>query len=289
VSHDAEVEAHDPSTVDGFVRDLIRRSAAKLVAADHEVREGDPDAIHRARVSTRRLRSDLATLRPVLRRRDVDPIRDELQWLGGHLGSMRDLQVLRGHLQHLADELDDVDPWPEATLWNQLDAGCARERSRMIDAMSGARYVQLLHALDELAADPPFRRSVDVTAPARPVMRRAARDAWRRAVRTAERLEPSPGDEALHELRKRIKRARYAAQAARRVGADPSPGPGELRRMQDHLGELHDAVVAAAWLRDATEGLDPATAFLAGRLHEAAMEQRCELRRTWRTEWDRLT
>jgi CHAD domain-containing protein len=59
--------------------------------------------------------------------------------------------------------------------------------------------------------------------------------------------------------------------------------------VQDHLGELHDTVVAAAWLHDEASFFLPVTAFLVGRLHESAVRRRHVLRSTWRQEWDRLT
>ena len=47
-----------------------------------------------------------------------------------------------------------------------------------------------------------------------------------------------------------------------------------------------DAAVAMAWLHDTSRELDPAAAFLAGRLHESADARRLELRATWREPWD---
>jgi CHAD domain-containing protein len=42
----------------------------------------EPDAVHQMRVATRRLRSALATYRPLLDRERTDPVRQELKWLG---------------------------------------------------------------------------------------------------------------------------------------------------------------------------------------------------------------
>ena len=53
-----------------------------------------PDAVHKARVATRRLRSALRTFRPLLDRTVTDPLRREVRWLTGALGAPRDAEVL---------------------------------------------------------------------------------------------------------------------------------------------------------------------------------------------------
>src|SRR5215472_8670210 len=61
-------------------------------------RDGDPDAVHDARVAVRRLRSTLRTFRPLLPAADLDSIRAELRWLGASLGQVRDAQVMSDRL-----------------------------------------------------------------------------------------------------------------------------------------------------------------------------------------------
>ena len=56
------------------------------------------DAVHKMRVAVRRLRSALATYRRLLDRDETDALRDELKWLGGVLGPVRDAEVIRDHL-----------------------------------------------------------------------------------------------------------------------------------------------------------------------------------------------
>src|SRR6266536_2890189 len=69
--------------------DLFRAYAGAQVQAIRErapeVRPDVPDAVHKFRVATRRLRSALATYRPVVDREAGDRIRVELKWLAGEL------------------------------------------------------------------------------------------------------------------------------------------------------------------------------------------------------------
>ena len=83
-----------------LVRRALARSVVRLLTHDPGVRLGeDPEAVHQARVATRRLRSDLRTFADVLDTAWSDPLRDELRTIGHALGDVRDLDVLLGHLE----------------------------------------------------------------------------------------------------------------------------------------------------------------------------------------------
>ncbi|HEY4236976.1 MAG TPA: CHAD domain-containing protein, partial [Gaiellaceae bacterium] len=82
-------------------------------------------------------------------------------------------------------------------------------------------------------------------------------------------------DEQLHAVRKKGKRARYAAELA---------GQEKLvkraRKLQDVLGDHQDAVVAA--------GSTPELALVAGRLVEREEERRLEARAAWPKAWQKF-
>ena len=66
---------------------MIGASVRRLLAFDPVIRIGeDPEGVHQARVVTRRLRSDLRTLRPVLDEAWSEDLRGELRRLGTALG-----------------------------------------------------------------------------------------------------------------------------------------------------------------------------------------------------------
>src|SRR5688572_8696952 len=89
-------------TVGELVSAAFANSARQLILNDPSVRLGDDqEAVHDARVSTRRLRSDLKTLQPLLDESAVILLRGELQWLGGLLGAVRDTDVLAEGMCHL--------------------------------------------------------------------------------------------------------------------------------------------------------------------------------------------
>jgi len=66
-----------------------------------------------------------------------------------------------------------------------------------------------------------------------------ARKAWKRVRKQVDGLGPDPQDAALHELRKRVKRARYAAELVDPlVHGDAIDFALNLADLQDVLGKL---------------------------------------------------
>ncbi|MYS25306.1 CHAD domain-containing protein, partial [Streptomyces sp. SID4948] len=71
------------------------------------VRADEPDAVHRMRSTSRRLRSLLRGSRRVLDRERTDPVAGELRWLTGVLAGSRDHEVLGARLKEQARGLGE--------------------------------------------------------------------------------------------------------------------------------------------------------------------------------------
>ncbi len=76
----------------------VRAQRDALVELDPAVRQDVPDAVHRMRVATRRLRSTFRSFRSVLDRTVTDPVSADLKWLATELGADRDQEVLAERL-----------------------------------------------------------------------------------------------------------------------------------------------------------------------------------------------
>ena len=114
--------------------------------------------MHQMRVTTRRLRSALATFRPLFERTTTEPIREELKWLGAVLGRARDAEVLGERLTSAAATLPSV-----LTLGPVSGRIGFEMRERHQDALvevraclSARRYFDLLDSLDQLVLQPPL-------------------------------------------------------------------------------------------------------------------------------------
>ena len=251
---------------------------ARLHAQDAAVRTGEAEGVHQLRIAARRLRSALATCRPLLDREATDPVRDELRWLGEVFAPARDAQVLR---EHLRDELveqpaDLVVGAVASRIDDQLSAAFQTGRERALESLDSARYLHLLDALDELVESPPFTQEAD--APGKmAVPHLLARDVkrLRREVRAIDSAEDSTArDIAFHEARKKAKRLRYAAEMASPVlGKRARSLTKAAKKIQTTLGEHQDSVVARQRLRELAmqAHLAGENAFTYGRLH--ALEQ----------------
>ncbi|HSS08960.1 MAG TPA: CHAD domain-containing protein, partial [Acidimicrobiales bacterium] len=150
------------ATVAEVVSASIAAAVTRIIRHDPGVRLGDdPEHVHQARVGTRRLRSDLRTFRPLL---DVDltsSVREELGWLGGALGEVRDADVLTERLQSQIATLPDIDQRPASALLRRLANQRNDARARLFDVLNSERYVVLLDELARAAADPPLAADTD--------------------------------------------------------------------------------------------------------------------------------
>ncbi|WBQ04870.1 CYTH and CHAD domain-containing protein [Kribbella sp. CA-293567] len=272
-----------PSTAD-----LFRLYAAEQVKAiqqrDPEVRRDLADSVHKMRVATRRLRSALATYRPVVDRAAGDELRAELKWLAGELGDARDAEVLREHFSTAVDAqpvelvMGKVGGFIDTHLRSVYKSG----RVKALAALESERYFRLLDALDELLVDPPL---VGETRKATKQLPELLDHDWKRMSKAVRRMENAEDaatrDHELHEVRKASKRLRYAAESAIPALDDQADGlVTRAKEVQEVLGDHQDSVVARNLLRDLAVQvyLDGGNAFTFGRLH-AAEEQRGEASR----------
>jgi CHAD domain-containing protein len=264
----------------------LARHTGELHGHDAGVRAGHAESVHRLRIAARRLRSALTTYRPLFSPGSTDPLRDELRWLGQTMAEARDGQVLRERLTQLvASEPAELVMGPVmARLDQELGAATARGRAKAVEALASGRYYRLLDALDQLLESPPFLPDADARA-AKVLPRLLERDARRlrrAALAVDEDGSPEERDRSLHEVRKKAKRLRYAAESA--VGTYPKRAPAltaAAKRVQEILGVHQDTVVARQRLREyaVSAHLSGENAFTFGRLH--ALEQ-CQAERSVR-------
>jgi CHAD domain-containing protein len=281
-------EADGAPSVELVVRRAIAASVARLVAHDPGVRIGeDPEAVHQARVATRRLRSDLRTFRSLLDEPWADGLRDELRWLGDVLGGVRDADVMLERLSGHTRALDPVDRPAADALLDDLRTQRERAVVQLLDAMRSERYDSVLDHLVLAARHPRLLLRVD-DEDDRDVLRGLVRRPWGQLARAVRALPDEPTDTALHEVRIRVKRARYAAEAVEpAIGKDARGFAKALVALQDVLGDHQDAVVASEWLRRAAASAPSGEqAFAAGLL--AAQEHAAiqHGREAWRGVWD---
>lgn len=264
----------DAEPEDDELQAVIRSNLEEIRAREPGTRLGaDSEELHKLRVATRRIRSVLRSARPLL----ADPgeaerLRSELKLLASLLGEVRDRDVL---IEYLVGELESLDGAPLGAMLELLDGERETARRELTVALDTPRYRALLDDLDR----PPALREGES-------LRTAARSEYEKLCKVMRGLGKNPSDDDLHEARIRVKRARYAAEAARIEARFVQ----RARELQDVLGEHQDAVVAEEEIRNLLDRVHGAgrTAFAAGRLVERQRARRVAARGGWRKAWRRL-
>jgi len=271
-----------------LLRHAIATAVERIMRHDPGVRIGDdPEDVHQARVGTRTLRSDLRTFAPLINEEWLASAREELRWLGGELGAVRDGDVLLERLRRQAAQLPEPDTAALAPLFRRLAKERDEARAALLDAMGSPRYVALLDRLIAAAGEPPCRRAAQ--APAADVVPGLAGAPWRSLAKAVKALPAEPPDADLHQIRILAKRARYAAEAAAPLAGDrASAFAGALARLQTVLGDHQDAVVAEAWLRNAIAGAEDAS-LAAGELIAMQRAEAAASRKQWRKAWKKAS
>jgi CHAD domain-containing protein len=235
-------------TAADVVAAYLREHADRLVTLDPMVRRARPDAVHKMRVATRRLRSTLRSFDTVASTADSEHVAEELKWLGTVLGEERDAEVqarrLREHVR--ATEVEVLLGPVEARIQADVAKAAATSHSAVMTALTSARYYGLLDALDALIASPKAGPRAD--RPASEELPRAVGRSFRKTQRRMRAVTSEPPgaarDAALHAARKAAKRTRYAAEAAVPVGGKQAQQfASQMEKVQSVLGEHHDTVV----------------------------------------------
>ncbi len=261
--------------VDDELQRVLRAHAEEIAEREPGARLGvDPEEVHKQRVATRRLRSLLRSTRAQV----ADPdraarLRDELRWLGGVLGEVRDRDVL---IANLLEELATIEEAAGfGAILELLDDERQAARRELVTAFDSPRYRALLDELDDPPAFKDGERLDDT----------AAAD-FRRLRKRAEKLGKNPSDDELHDLRITAKRARYSAEAAGGENAFIR----RAKEFQDVLGDHQDAAVAEERIRDLVARVRGTgrTALAAGRLIERQRARRAVSRAAWPKAWKRL-
>jgi len=264
------------------VRVMLAQQYRELLANDPGVRLGaDPEAIHQARVATRRGRALLRAAQALLEPTWAERLRTELKWLGGLLGPVRDLDVLLDHLDADSATLEQNDARAYRRLRKRLATQRDEARAKLLEGMESGRYFGLLDLLEGAAEAPGSGEVVALDG--------IAAGAFDRLRKAARKLPKRPSDIELHQVRIETKRARYAAELAEPVLKKPGSRFIESAKvLQDVIGEHQDACVAEERIRALAQRSGGATGVAAGRLIERQRQRKRSARRGYGDAWRRV-
>jgi CHAD domain-containing protein len=219
----------------------------------------DIEELHDMRVATRRMRAAFRVFGDYLDMEQMAPFLKGLRRTGRALGAVRDLDVFWEKTQRYLDNLppeQPVDLEPLRAVW-----GTQREtaREQMLAYLDGDRYAWFKWEFGEFLQQPGAGELTELWRKGEPIPRRLRHvvpvAVYQRlaAVRAYDEWVTGPDVplERLHQLRISAKRLRYTLEFFREVlGPEAKTLIDEVKALQDHLGDLQDAVVASNLLRD---------------------------------------
>lgn len=242
----------------------------------------DVDAIHKSRVTTRRLSAAMKVVGVLAEQKDVRTFNRVLKKIRRELGPHRDVEVLSGHAWEIGGE-------GAAWMLERLGARRAKLRDRTARREKLPRWIRRLEIWSEV------REGLETHAEAFGVL--VSEGVHARADRfaaLAKELVDEPGKIDPHLVRKAGKELRYALEL---VAASGTPLSKEMtrifKRMQDALGLWHDHVVLGETaVREVDEvsllrlesGKGAAVMGLAAATLSRAAAQLAEFGRVWDTE-----
>jgi CHAD domain-containing protein/adenylate cyclase class IV len=269
------------------IKALLARSVTRLISNHPAARLGNEEGVHQMRVAVRRLRSDLRTFGLLVEQSWTDEVIPELKWLAQLLGDVRDLDVLTQRFESQGrDLIPDIQP-----LFKAVAQSLNESRAVLYEGLRSDRYGDLLEKLVRSAQNPPV--TPEASRPAAIALTPHVETRWKKLRRAVRDAGKDPTADALHQIRIRAKRARYAAEAVAPTLGARRQKAGEFgkaaARLQDVLGEHQDATVAQAKIQQIV-GDKPAGSFAlaGGRLVERQSRSAAEARSAWRKAWKRL-
>jgi CHAD domain-containing protein len=272
------------ASVDDHLRYRLLEQIQILKRCDPIVRLfGESEAVHQIRVAARRMRTMLLAVRKHVPADWVEPLISGLKWLSEVFGGARDLDVQMRYFRREAKELKARDRRPLERFLRHLQTERDMIQRTLIDEIKSARYLgfvcKLLQSAEAPAVVNSDRTLTDIAA-----------GQFRKLRKTVRRLKHSLSDNALHRVRIKTKRARYAAELTRVCGGKAiTRFIKSAEKFQDMLGAHQDAVLAERYVRDFLKHQSgKQAAFTAGLLVARAERQRQIVREEFRAKWKRL-
>ena len=236
----------------------LRFHLAKMLEHEEGTRLGeDPEELHDMRVSTRRMRMALRVFADYLDPDVLRPVLKGLRRTGRVLGAVRDLDVFNEKTQVYLDGLPDERAGDLDGLLEAWKDEREKQRAHLVTYLDGKRYRRFVERTTELLDGP-----VEALAPQNIVTPRPQRVAqvlpgvlykdmavvWAFEGQLGGLETPLP---RFHLLRKACKGLRYTLEFFEDVlGPGARPLIKRVKGLQDHLGDLQDAVVTSGVLRD---------------------------------------
>jgi CHAD domain-containing protein len=226
-----------------FLCQVMRQNEAGIIE------DVDTECLHDFRVAIRRTRSALGQIKSVFSARLTARFKRDFAYLGSITNPLRDLDVylLRQdrYQARLPEHLRaDIEP-----LFASLQRQRAKAHTTLVRHLRSKKYATIMTDWEAFLTSLP-EPAASAAQAARPILsvaRKRIRKKCRAVVKLGTQLQliDHPDDKSLHQLRIECKKLRYLLEffSSLFVADDIAPLIKSLRRLQDNLGDFHDACV----------------------------------------------
>ena len=219
----------------------------------------DTEVLHDFRVAVRRTRSALAQVKGVFPVRTTNRFKKDFAYVGKLSNTLRDLDVyLLAQDDYKAllpgDLRDDIDP-----LFSHLHAKRASAFQKVTRGLKTIKYAQIMKDWEAFLDQPP-RDTATAPNAGVPVIDLASQRIYKKyrgIVKKGRKILANSEDEMLHALRIECKKLRYLLEFF--AGLFPRKKMntliGQLKKLQDNLGDFNDLCVQQEYLLNITTEL----------------------------------
>ena len=264
---------------DTAFRIVARRHLEALKTCQKAARKGDRIALHQMRVALTHLRAAILFFSPMVDDAVRDEIRDELKWLNGELGGVRDLDVAMERIESLDKKRPDV--LRAIGAWNEKRLQGHRNLARTLRSV---RYEWLIEQAAGWIENGPWCTKKGKHAAAEraiPISVYAANKLgrWEKKLLKRSRKLRSMGAKERHRLRLRNKKLTYSIDSFEDLFEDKKFSKQKialkhLRKAQRSLGRLNDGARSQALAAELEEnGVQTPLKFLRPKLEKRLLKK----------------
>jgi inorganic triphosphatase YgiF len=283
----AKVKLDRDATVGEAFQKNARNALATIAANAAVLREAPhAEAVHQLRVAARRLRSALATFRPVVEDGRYELVKGELRWLAKAFDNARNLDVFAGEVLGPA-QIMGAPPKGLGALVEAVEAARDSARKDACTTAASERFRALMIDATAWVETGAWLAGEAAKEPARAYAARTLARRLKKLLKRGRKLE-TRDDATRHEVRIEAKKLRYAAEGFASLYPEKKVDRfvGRLRGLQDNLGALNDIATAEPLI--ASLNLGPEAAFAAGELEGLKLADKDRLIASAAKSLDRL-
>jgi CHAD domain-containing protein len=244
---------------DTAFRIVARRHLDALIANREATSNGNQTALHQMRIALTHLRTAILFFSPMVEDVMRDEVRDELKWLNGELGAVRDLDVAVDRMRVLNKKRPQI--LPAVGAWNEKRNDGHRMLSRMLYSV---RYQWLIDQTSGWIENGPWSTKRDKqseTERAKPIGDYTTDKLldWENMLLKRSRKLRKMGTKKRHRLRLLNKKLTYSIDSFEDLFGDKKfakqkAALKQLRKAQRSLGQLNDGTRGEALAEELKRG-----------------------------------